>query len=89
MNADDVIQRRLLFILHRALVEARLLAQAEKHQQVFDLSDALEQLPGWMVSWESRYLAELRRNLHLYAAKYPQAFCYLDYLDKFDPPQSF
>jgi hypothetical protein len=80
------MERRLLFILHRGLVEARLLAQAGKQQQVFDLADALEPLPGWMASWKDEYLEEVRSNLEAYTTKYPDAFSYLDFLDKYEPP---
>jgi hypothetical protein len=86
MNAPVDLQRRLLFILHRGLVEARLLAQAGKHQQVFDLADALEPLPGWLESWKDEYLGAIRANLETYAAQHPDAFRYLDFIDKYDPP---
>jgi hypothetical protein len=77
----------LLFILHRGLVEARLLAQAGRQQQVFDLADALEPLPGWLAAWKDEYVARVRENLETYAAKYPDAFGYLDFIDKYDPPR--
>jgi len=86
MNAPIDIQRRLLFILHRGLVEARLLAQAGKQQQVYDLADALEPLPGWLVSWNDECLEGVRLNLQEYATKYPGAFNYIDFIDKYDPP---
>jgi len=79
------LQRRLLFILHRGLVDLRLLAQGKKHQQAFDLADALEPLPGWMASWKDAHLDLLREHLDAYAQKYPDAFMYRDYLDKYDP----
>jgi hypothetical protein len=65
-NPTDV-HRRLLFILHRCLVEVRLLAQAGKQQQVFDLADALEPLPGWIAAWKTEYLDAVRSNLTRYA----------------------
>jgi len=89
MTTSNNLQRRLLFILHRALVEARLLAQAGKMEQTFDLADALEPLPGWLASWKDEYLEVLRSNLKTYAAKYPDAFGYIDFIDKYDPPISF
>lgn len=64
-------RRRLLFILHRARVEARLLAQAGKMQQVHDLADALEPLPAWLASWKDEYLEATRLNLKTYTARYP------------------
>ncbi len=42
---------RLLFILHRGLVEIRLLAGANRSQQAFDLADALELIPGMLKDW--------------------------------------
>jgi len=86
MTIQNDLQRRLLFILHHGLVEARLLALAGKLQQVFDLADALEQLPGWMASWKPEYLNDLKRNLETYSRMYPDAFGYLEFLDKFSPP---
>lgn len=83
------IERRLLFILHRAFVEARLLAQAGKMQQVYDLADALEPLPGWIASWKDEHLEAVRTNLETYASKYPDAFRYLDFIDQHDPPVTF
>lgn len=79
------LQRRLLFILHRGMVELRLLAQGKRHQQAFDLADALEPLPGWMAAWRDEHLESLRENLATYSRKYPDAFTYEDYLDKHDP----
>jgi hypothetical protein len=86
MNMPIDIERRLLFILHRALIETRLLAQAGKQQQLLDLADALEPLPSWMASWRDERIEELRSNLESYAAKYPDAFEYLDFIDRHDPP---
>jgi hypothetical protein len=86
MKVPADLERRLLFILHRGWVEARLLGQGAKHQQVFDLADALEQLPGWLASWDDRHLDALRANLETYAKKYPDAFRYLDFIDTYDPP---
>jgi hypothetical protein len=86
MSPPSDLQRRLLFILHRGLVEVRLLAQAGEQQQVFDLADALEPIPGWLASWRNEHLDAVRRDLVTYATRYPHAFRYFDYLDKFDPP---
>ena len=70
----------------RGVVETRLLAQAAKHQQAFDLADALEPLPGWLAAWKDEHLDELRDNLETYATKYPDAFRYLDFIDTYEPP---
>jgi hypothetical protein len=86
MSISIDLQRRLLFIVHRGLVEVRLLAQAGKNTQAYDLADALEPIPGWIVLWKEEHLDDVRANIATYAAKYPDAFGYLDFLDKFDPP---
>ena len=88
MNQE--LQRRLLFIVHRGLVEARLLAQAKKHEQLFDLADALEPVPGYMDNWDDRHLEIIRFNLKKYRDKYPSpSFDYSRYLDVDPPPQRF
>jgi hypothetical protein len=53
------IKLRLLFILHRGLVEARLLAGADRSKQVFDLADALELIPGMLKDWHDGDLLTL------------------------------
>jgi hypothetical protein len=83
---DDELKRRLLFILKRGLIEARLLAQAKRTQQICDLSDGLEQLPSWLNAWDEQHLEELRSNLETYRNKYPDSFSYLDFLDRYEPP---
>ena len=87
MTTPTDLQRRLLFIVHRGLVELRLLAQAGKTAQAYDLADALEPLPAWLAAWKEEYVDDVRSNLDTYAKKYPDAFEYLAYLDKYDPPQ--
>jgi hypothetical protein len=86
MKIPDDIHRRLLFVLHRGLVESRLLARTSKQQQIFDLADALEQIPGWMATWDWRRLEDIRTSLQTYEGRYPDAFRYSDYLDKYAPP---
>lgn len=83
-------QRRLLFILHRGLVEARLLAQSKNHEQLFDLTDALELIPGIIVNWNEERLAVIQFSLKSYRMKYPSpSFDYLRYLDVEPPPENF
>ena len=87
---NQELNRRLLFILHRGLVEARLVAQAKKPEQLFDLTDALESLPSYMDSWDDRHLETIRFNLRKYREKYPSpSFDYLRYLDVDPPPERF
>ena len=81
MNQE--IKHRLLFILHRGLAEARLLAQAKKHDQLFDFADNFEPIPAYMDNWQDSHLEAIRLNLKTYRSKYPNpAFDYLRYLDK-------
>ena len=88
MNQE--IKRKLLFILHRALVEARLLAQAKKHDQLFDLADAFEPIPAYMDNWQDSHLEAIRFNLKTYRNKYPNpSFDYLRYLDIDPTPPRF
>jgi hypothetical protein len=84
------LKRRLLFILHRGLVEARLHAQAKKHQQLFDLADALEPIPGYIDRREEQHLKAVRFNLKTYQEKHPDSsFDYLRHLDIDPPPGRF
>jgi len=72
MNAPPKdINLRLLFILHRGLVEIRLLAGANKNKQAFDLADALELIPGMLKDWHDKDLDQVRILLRTYQDKYP------------------
>ena len=89
MNTQER-QRRLLFILHRGLVESRLLAQGNKVEQLFDLADALEIIPGHVDQWDDRNLDAVRFSLKNYRDKYPSpSFDYLRYLDIDPVPERF
>jgi hypothetical protein len=82
------IEKRLLFILHRGLVEIRLLAQAGKTEQIRDLADILEVMPGWLAEG-SRVLPsppEITAQLQRYEQKYPSSFNYSDFVDRYEPP---
>jgi hypothetical protein len=67
----DDIKLRLLFILHRGFVEARLLAGANNSKQVFDLADALEPIPGMLKDWHDGNLDQVRFLLKTHQDKYP------------------
>jgi hypothetical protein len=83
-------QRRLLFILHRGLVETRLLAQGRHNEQLFDLADTLEVIPGRIDRWEECDIDLLRFNLQKYREKYPTSLCdYVRYLDRDPVPERF
>jgi len=86
-NTD--LRKRLLFILHRGWVEARELAGLKKSEQLYDLADALHEIPAYMTRWRAEDLEELRSNLKTYCDKYPNSakrYQYLEFLDQFEPP---
>ena len=84
------LKRRLLYVLHRGLVEARLLALSKKEQQLFDLADALEPLPGYLDNWRDEHLDSIRFNLQTYQHKYAgESFDYLGHLEQYEPPNGF
>ena len=84
------IAKRVLYILHWGLVEARNLALCGKHQQIFDLADALETLPGELQNWKENSLEMIRFNLQTYESKYRgQVYEYLKYLEDEDPGDGF
>lgn len=77
------LARRLLTILHRGLVQARSLALAADHQQLADLTDALEILPELFDDPASQ-LDLMRSVLTSYQEKYPCGG-YYDYLAVLEP----
>ena len=104
MNHGD-LQKRLLFTLHRGLLELRGLALGMKHSnkyfilnkpqivdQIADLSDILEFIPG---CWDSSGIDEarlevIRQSFLSYKEKHPQStFDYIRYLDIDEPPDRF
>jgi hypothetical protein len=75
--------RRLLYIVHRGFVEARLLALGQRYQQLFDLTDALENFTSYVDHWEDDHLQLIRLNLKTYQEKYAGVLTY-DYLATLD-----
>lgn len=65
------IKLRMLFILHRGLVEIRLLAGAGNSKQVFDLADALELIPGMLKDWHDGDKDQVMSLMKTYQDKYP------------------
>jgi hypothetical protein len=70
------ITKRLLFILHRGLVQMRNLATASGEQQISDLTDSLEIIPGLLDHWEDGRMQLLREILRNHQGKYPSAELY-------------
>jgi hypothetical protein len=89
MHPPPDLQHRLLFILHRGLVEIRFLGLGGHAAQAAELADALELLPGWIDRWEDMHLAALRFNLETYTRKYPHSFEFLRRIEEFDVPARF
>lgn len=84
------LARRLLYIIHLGFVEARLLALGQRHQQLFDLADALENFSSYIDTWEDAHLDMIRFNLKTYQEKYSEAsFDYLAKLDRDMVPERF
>jgi hypothetical protein len=86
----DDLAKRLLYILHRGLIEIRNLALAQGQEQIADLADALEILPGFFERWQDSHLEMIRFVLRTYQGKYPGgAYDYLANLDRYPPPDHF
>jgi hypothetical protein len=84
------LSRRLLFILHRGLVEMRNLAFAQGNEQIAELADALEILPSLIDRWEEEHLQLIRSFLETYQKKFPgTGYDYLGYLEKYEIPDRF
>jgi hypothetical protein len=87
---DEDLGRRLLFILHRGLVQARNLALAARNEQIADLADALEILPGLLDRWDEKDLEMVRFVLQNYQEKYPgSAYDFVASLEQQVPPERF
>jgi hypothetical protein len=83
---SEDLKLRLLFILHRGLVEVRLLAGTNKSNQVFDLADALELIPGMLKDWHDDDFDRITTLLKTYQDKYSVGgFDFLARLSKQDP----
>ncbi len=68
----------------------RNLALSAGNEQIADLADALEILPGILDHWEEDRLELIRCVLKTYEEKYPgRAFNYLAGVEQHDPPDRF
>jgi hypothetical protein len=77
--------QKLCFVLQRGFLEVRSLALANSREQLFDLADTLEELPGLLPEWSDEHLPLLRRLLERYEKKYQgRASEYLSILDMDD-----
>ncbi len=81
----DELDRRLLFILHRGLVEARNLSQL--HMQISELADALELIPSCLDRRQDADLDAIRFSLTKYRERFPESpHDYLQYFESEAPP---
>ncbi|HMF97680.1 MAG TPA: hypothetical protein VKE96_25450 [Vicinamibacterales bacterium] len=85
MNEPEVdleMRRRVLFVLHRGWVEARLLAAAGLTEQLRELADALEPIPRLLWLGQQDWTKLVRLNLSVYEERYRgRCFEYLATLD--------
>lgn len=83
------LHRRLMYVLYRALNDARSLALAGHSAQLAELTDAIETLPSEVNNWRDDSLEAIRFNLQTYHQKFPGTNDYARYLE-FDPvPERF
>jgi hypothetical protein len=80
-----VLQRKVHYILHRALVQIRQLARSRDHDHIADLADTMEVVPSLLDQEEANGLAVLLEVLGQYQARHPgTAFDYLSILQMDD-----
>jgi hypothetical protein len=85
MTVSDIMFQKLCFVLHRGFLEVRSLALTNSREQLFDLADTLEELPGLLPAWSDEHLPLLRRLLERYEKKYQgRASEFLSILDMDD-----
>jgi len=74
-------QRRLLYILERALTELSLLSLNSNSEQAYALTQAVENIPRHLLVWQEASLGEITQHLQDYKTRYPSSFDYLPVLD--------
>jgi hypothetical protein len=81
---------QLLYILHRGLTEIRNLALNSGQEQIADLADALEIVPGMVENWNNEHSEMAHFVLQNYQSKYPgRAYDYVGHLERQDAPGQF
>jgi hypothetical protein len=63
-------ERKLLYFLHRALVQARMMATANNHEQLRDLFDAIELIPSYLHHKDASLLTIIQSEVEAYHKKY-------------------
>jgi hypothetical protein len=83
------LHRRIMYVLYRALNDARSLALAGQSAQLAELTDAIENLPSEVNNWRDDSLEAIRFNLQTYRQEFPDANDYSRYLDRDPVPERF
>jgi hypothetical protein len=83
------LQRRLMYILFRALNDARSLALGGRNEQVAELADAVENLPSQLTHWRNDSLEAIGFQLRTYENKFLGAARYSQYLDVVPVPDRY
>ena len=84
------LTRRLLYILHYGLCDIRNLALGQGHDEIAELADALEILPGMIDHWDEDRADMVHFVLANYQSKYPgRAFDYVAHAEQYDTPERF
>ncbi|HEX3149973.1 MAG TPA: hypothetical protein VHR66_17985 [Gemmataceae bacterium] len=89
MNPSPEIHRRLMYILFRALNDARSLALGGRSAQVVELTDAVENLPSYMNNWHDDSLEAIRFQLRNYEGKFPDEVGYSHFLESGPVPERY
>lgn len=90
ITAPPDLTGRILYILYRGLTEIRNLGYGGRSEQIAELADALELLPGMLVRWDDKSLEMLQFVLSDYERKYPVGrYDYTPYLDKWPVPDHY
>jgi len=89
MTPTPDLQRRLMYILFRALNDARSLALGGRSEQVAELADAVENLPSEMNHWRDDSLESILFQLRAYEGKFPGAARYSQYLESVPVPDRY
>jgi hypothetical protein len=86
---ENDLHKRLLYILHLGLVEIRNLALAAGQEQIADLADAMEILPGLLDKGGNDELDLIRNVLKDYQEKYHSNYDFPRRFEEFDVPERF
>lgn len=72
MGSDrEILFKKLYYLLHRSLVDARNLSLAREWERLADLSDTFEIIPSLMARWDDQHLDLIRTILAAYQDRHP------------------